>query len=177
MSLVLLVSMASAAAASQGGLNEEASIEGTGVESVLHPSAASAGDIFEVSVWLNEESASNVSTVTWVTQVCINSGICYPPETHSMTDEGDVWEGAIVPEETVTYVNWKIEIEWEDGNTTSIPENGFGWKVWSDCWYDNGTWGGDSTGCQSDDSSFTPGFATSLTIASIFLATLVIRRE
>ena len=177
MSLVLLVSMASAAAASQGGVNEEPSIEGTGLDTVLHPIAASAGEFFEVSVWLNEESASNVSTVTWVTQVCINSGICYSPETHSMTGEGDVWVGAIVPDETVTYVNWKIEIQWEDGNVTSIPENGFGWKVWSDCWYDNGIWGGESTECQEDESSFIPGFASPLAIASISLAALIIRRE
>ena len=177
LSLALLVSIASAAVASQGGVNEEASIEGTGVESVSHPDFASAGDIFEVSIRLNEESASNATSVTWVTQVCINSGICYPPETHSMTDEGDAWGGAIVPEETVTYVNWKIEIEWEDGNTTSIPENGFGWRVWSDCWYENGTWGGVSTECQPDDSSFTTGFATPLAIASMSLAILIIRRE
>jgi|TARA_B100001996_G_scaffold199172_1_gene152461 hypothetical protein len=177
LSLVFLVSIASPAVASQGGVNEEASIEDTGVESVSHPDFASAGEIFEVSVRLNEESASNVTSVRWVTQVCVNSGICYPPETHSMTDEDDAWDGSIVPEETVTYVNWKIEIEWEDGNTTSIPENGFGWRVWSDCWYDNGTWGGASTECQSDDSSFTPGFATHLAIASMSLATLMIRRE
>ena len=177
LSLVFLVSIASAAVASQGGVNEEASIEGTGVESVSYPNVASAGDIFEVTVRINDESASNVTSVTWVTQVCVNSGICYPPETHSMTDEDDAWEGSIVPEETVTYVNWKIEIEWEDGNTTSIPENGFGWRVWSDCWYDNGTWGGASTECHSADSSFTPGFATHLAIASMSLATLMIRRE
>ena len=177
LSLVFLVSIASPAVASQGGVNEEASIEDTGVESVSHPDFASAGEIFEVSVRLNEESASNVTSVTWVTQVCVNSGICYPPETHSMTDEDDAWDGSIVPEETVTYVNWKIEIEWEDGNTTSIPENGFGWRVWSDCWYDNGTWGGATTECQSDDSSFIPGFATPLAIASLSLATLMIRRE
>ena len=177
LSLVFLVSIASAAVASQGGVNEEASIEGTGVESVSYPNVASAGDIFEVTVRINDESASNVTSVTWVTQVCVNSGICYPPETHSMTDEDDAWDGSIVPEETVTYVNWKIEIEWDDGNTTSIPENGFGWMVWSDCWYDNGTWGGATTECQSDDSSFTPGFATPLAIASMSLATLMIRRE
>ena len=177
LSLVFLVSIAPVALASQGGVNEEASIEATGVESVSHPDSASAGEIFEVSVRLNEESASNATSVTWVTQVCVNSGICYPPEAHSMTDESDAWEGSIVPEETVTYVNWKIEIEWDDGNTTSIPENGFGWMVWSDCWYDNGTWGGATTECQSDDSSFIPGFATPLAIASLSLATLMIRRE
>ena len=177
LSLLLLISMVSAASASQGGVNEEASIDGTGIESVVYPSSASAGETFEVRVWLNEESAGNASSVNWVTQVCINSGICYPPETNSLNAEGDFWEGAIVPEETVPYVNWKIEIQWEDGNTTSIPENGFGWKVWSDCWYDNGSWGGESTECQENDSSFIPGFTTTLAIASMSMAILMIRRE
>ena len=177
LALILFVSMSSVTASSEGGVNEEVPLEGTGVESVLYPSAASAGEIFEVSVWLNGESGGNVTTVKWVTQVCINSGICHPPETHTMNGEGDIWEGAIVPEETVTYVNWKIEIQWEDGNTTSIPENGFGWKVWSDCWYDNGSWGGESTECQEGDSSSIPGFATPLAIASISMAALMVWRE
>ena len=179
LSLVLLVSMASAVCASQGGVNEEAPIEGTGIESVSHPDVASAGKIFELSVLLNEEAASNATSVTGVLQVCINSGVCYPPKTiwfHNDT-ESDLWEAAYEVDQTAAYINWKIEIDWEDGNETSIPENGFGWKVWSDCWYDNGTWGGVSTECQPDDSSFTPGFATTLAIASISLATLMIRRE
>ena len=72
LSLVFLVSIASAAVASQGGVNEEASIVGTGVESVSYPNFASAGDIFEVTVRINDESARNVTSVTWVTQVCVN---------------------------------------------------------------------------------------------------------
>ncbi len=177
LTLLLLVSMAHAANASQGGVNEEPSLEGTGVETVLHPIAASAGEFFEVSVSLNDESEGNVSMVNWVTQICINSGICHPPEKHSMEWGGDSWGGTIVPEETVTYVNWNIEIQWEDGNSTSIPENGFGWKVWSDCWYDNGTWGGDSTDCREADSSSIPGFATPLAIVSISMAALMVWRE
>ena len=50
LSLLLLISMVSAASASQGGVNEEASIDGTGIESVVYPSSASAGETFEVSV-------------------------------------------------------------------------------------------------------------------------------
>ncbi len=177
LSLVLLVSVASAAIASQGGVNEEASVEGTGVEVVFHPSVASAGEIFEVTVGLNEESANNVTAVNWVTQVCINSGICYPPETHSMISENDVWKGSIVPEDTVTYVNWKIEIQWEDGNTTSVPETGFGWKIWSDCWYDNGTWGGEMVECQKDDAGFIPGFVAPMAMTTISMAALLNWRE
>jgi len=90
---------------------------------------------------------------------------------------GDSWGGTIVPGETVTYVNWNIEIQWEDGNSTSIPENGFGWKVWSDCWYDNGTWGGDSIDCQEAGSSSIPGFVTPLAIVSISMAALMVWRE
>ena len=178
LSLVLLVSMGPVAIASQGGVNEESSVEGTGVEIVLHPSESSAGKVFEVTVGLNEESADNVTAVSWVTQVCINSGVCYPPETHSMIEySSNEWRGTIVPDDTVTYVNWKIEIQWEDGNTTKVPETGFGWKVWSDCWYDNNTWGGASTECQEDDASFIPGFATPLAITSISMAALMIWRE
>ena len=177
LTLLLLVSLAPSANASQGGVNEEPSLEGTGVETVLHPIAASAGELFEVSVSLNDESEGNVSMVNWVTQICINSGICYPPEKHSMEWGGDSWGGTIVPGETVTYVNWNIEIQWEDGNSTSIPENGFGWKVWSDCWYDNGTWGGDSIDCQEAGSSSIPGFVTPLAIVSISMAALMVWRE
>lgn len=178
LSLVLLVSMGPVAIASQGGVNEESSVEGTGVEIVLHPSESSAGKVFEVTVGLNEESADNVTAVSWVTQVCINSGVCYPPETHSMIEySSNEWRGTIVPDDTVTYVNWKIEIQWEDGNTTRVPETGFGWKVWSDCWYDNNTWGGASTECQEDDAGFIPGFATPLAITSISMAALMIWRE
>ena len=178
LSVVLLVSMAFTAIASQGGVNEETSVEGTGVEVVLHPSDASAGDVFEVTVGLDEESANNVTSVSWVTQVCINSGVCHPPETHSMSEySGSEWRGTIVPEDTVTYVNWNIEIQWNNGNTTKVPETGFGWKVWSDCWYDNGTWGGDSTECQEEDTGFIPGFVTPLAMASISIAALMVWRE
>lgn len=178
LSLVLLVSMGSTAIASQGGVNEEASVDGTGVETVLHPGESSAGEVFEVTVGLNDESSNNVTVVSWITQVCINSGVCYPPETNSMIEHSSTeWRGTIVPEDTVTYVNWKIEIQWEDGNTTSVPETGFGWKVWSDCWYDNGTWGGSSTECQEEASDFIPGFAAPLVMASISMAALMIWRE
>ena len=76
-----------------------------------------------------------------------------------------------------SYINWKFIIEMEDGSESQVPDVGFGWKVWSDCWYENGTWGGDSTKCQPDDSSSIPGFEATLAIASISLATLMIRRE
>ena len=178
LSLILLVLMASGVVASQGGVNEEASVEGTGVEVVLYPSEASAGENFEVTISLDEESANNATGINWITQVCINSGVCYPPETHAMTElSSSEWKGTIVPDDTVTYVNWKIEIQWGNGNATSVPETGFGWKVWSDCWYDNGTWGGDSTECREDNAGFIPGFAIPLAMTSISMAALMTWRE
>jgi hypothetical protein len=174
----MLVSMVSPAVASQGGVNEESSVEGTEIEGVFFPIQSSAGEPFEVTVNLKDEAAGNGTAVSWITQVCINSGVCYPPENHAMSEFSDgEWRGTIVPGDTVTYVNWKIEIQWEDGNTTSVPETGFGWKVWSDCWYDNGSWGGASTDCQNDGGSFIPGFASPIAMASLSMAALMIRRE
>ena len=165
-------------ASAEGGVNEGTSLEGTDLKSHSYQNEVSAGVPFEVTVTVKEESADNVTSVSWITQECVNSGICYPPETREMTSnaEGE-WSGAIVPEETVSYLNWRIEVSWEDGNTTSFPESGFGWKVWSDCWYDNGTWGGKSTSCQEGGLGSVPGFSASIALTSAAMAVLMGRRD
>ena len=57
------------------------------------------------------------------------------------------------------------------------PDSGFGWKVWSDCWFDNGTWGGPSTDCQEEDGGFLPGFAAPAAVAGLAMAALMARRD
>ncbi|MBL11662.1 MAG: hypothetical protein CMB46_02480 [Euryarchaeota archaeon] len=167
--------------AGESGVNEETSIEGTDIRDISYPDEASAGDSFELTVVLSDEASENGTTVSWVTQVCINSGVCYPPETHSMAldEEGVAW-GAIVPDDTVTYVNWRVEMNWEDGNTTSVPETGFGWKVWSDCWYDNEEWGGSDQECvdnRGSDSDRLPGFGVAASLMAVLTAGLMGRRD
>ena len=55
--------------------------------------------------------------------------MCYPPETYSLTDTGNgFWDGSIVPEEDLSYINWRIELHYENGNESSVPAEGFGWR-------------------------------------------------
>jgi|TARA_B100001996_G_scaffold382664_1_gene375147 hypothetical protein len=177
---ILLVSMLalSVSGAGEGGVNEETSIQGTDIQEIGYSNEAYAGEPFVLTILLNDGANMNGTEVNWVTQVCINSGICYPPETHAMTwDEEEMnWKDSIVPEDTATYVNWRVEINWEDGNTTSIPESGFGWKVWSDCWYDGSNWGGNDSSCWPGEDRI-PGFVAPLTLAAIGIAGLMIRRD
>ena len=64
----------------------------------------------------------------------------------------------------------------EDGSSIDVPEQGFGWKHWSNCWWDNGTWGGTETHCQEDEGGL-PGFAAPAAAAAIAMAALMARRD
>ena len=64
-------------------------------------------------------------------------------------------------------------------NETRIPDNGWGWTVWSDCWFDGGEWGGDN--CPNDEveeeeESFLPALGIIATTGAMMIAA-VIRRD
>ena len=167
--------------ASQGGVNESISLEGTSIETLHYDevlrTSNGTSDSTDYSVILLMDDDSNISNIRWITQVCINSGICYPPqETHM--DRGDDGEfvGKLDTEPGYSYINWKFILEAEDGSESLVPEVGFGWKVWSDCWFDNGTWGGSETSCKDDDGMI-PGFTISLAIVSVGMAALMLGRD
>tara|TARA_Y100001960_G_C14766063_1_gene877041 strand:+ start:58 stop:606 length:549 start_codon:yes stop_codon:yes gene_type:complete len=175
--VVVSILAVSPGTAAESGVNEQFALEGTDIDSVEFQSVAPAGESFSISVHLSEEARENGTTVGWITQVCINSGVCYAPETHSLeSEDGSIWTGAIVPDETVTYVNWKFVLQHEGESQTDVPETGFGWKVWSDCWHDNGTWGGSSTECQ-EERGILPGFSVSAAVFSTSMAALMARRD
>ena len=179
-SVILAVILLLPLAAAEGGVNEAAETGGTAVASVETADVALRGEDFGITVTLDDEAASNGTTVGWTTQICINSGVCYPPETSGLTDsqlDGSTWEGSVLLDDTGAYVNWRIELNWTDGSTQTVPEVGFGWKVWSDCWWDNGTWGGQSTDCQEEDGDGLPGFAAPAAVAAIAMAALMARRD
>ena len=121
--LVCLVSLP--VSASQGGVNESISLEGTSIE-MLHynevmRTSNGTSDSADYSVILLMDDDSNISNIRWITQVCINSGICYPPqETHM--DRGDDGEfvGKLDTEPGYSYINWKFIIETENGSESNI---------------------------------------------------------
>jgi hypothetical protein len=73
-------------------------------------------------------------------------------------------------------LNWRIDQVDNNDSVTRVPETGFGWKIWSDCWYDGEEWGGNDTSCMTEDDESLPGFILSLTLSSIIIAALIVQR-
>jgi hypothetical protein len=175
----------------EGGTNESTALDGTSLVSVETVDTAAANQDFSITVELDADAASNGTQVGWTTQICINSGVCYAPETTALSPDSDgrLWTGSIVMDDESSYVNWRIELKWPDGNSSSVPETGFGWKVWSTCWYDvdSEQWGGDAAlddGCageplggEQEDEGWLPGFGGALAAASMAMAAFMARRD
>ncbi len=175
--LSLLILVPTLVVAAEGGVNEESSLVGTDIDGISHEIITTGGVPFDISVRLSEEAGQNGTTVDWVTQICINSGVCHPPASQPLEkDESGNWTGTVIPDESATYLNWRFVLNYEDESKSIIPESGWGWKVWSDCWYDNGTWGGISTECQEDDESL-PWISVPLLGTSMAMAALMSRRN
>ena len=174
--VVCLVSLP--VSASQGGMNESISLEGTGIEALQYEEVMrtnNGSSDYDVIILMDDDS--NISNISWITQVCINSGVCHPPqESHMERGDNGEFVGNLDTEPGYSYVNWKFIVEMENGSESHIPDVGFGWRVWSDCWFDNGTWGGSETYCQEDDDSL-PGFTVSMVVASTVMAALMARRD
>jgi len=129
-------------------------------------------------MYVTVNPGSNVTSVQWITQICINTGVCYPPEMNDMVPvDNDSYTATVDVNETASYINWKYILHSEDGSEASVPDTGFGWKVWSVCWWDNGTWGGSTTDCQDEDEDGLPGFAAPAAVAAIAMAALMARRD
>ncbi len=175
---VLVLSMALVWA--EGGANESTALDGTSLISVVTADAAAANEDFDIIVELDADAASNGTDVGWTTQICINSGVCYPPETVALSPDSDgrLWTGSITVDDEASYVNWRIELYWPEGNNSSVPDTGFGWKVWSTCWYDVGSeqWGGSDAPCQGEEGVL-PGFGATLGAASLAMAAFMARRD
>jgi hypothetical protein len=174
---VLLVSIlaVSFSAVAESGVNESTVFDGTGIASSQYADVIHENGQFDMSLTLDD--GTNVTSMQWITQICINSGVCYPPETNDLgSEDGMIYSATVNVNDTATYINWKFVLHSEDGSEFTVPETGFGWKVWSDCWWDNGTWGGSSTDCQEEDEGL-PGFAAPIAAAAIAMAALMARRD
>jgi hypothetical protein len=168
----------SVSGAGESGVNESTSTEGTQIAYINHASLVQEGGVFDMYVTVNQ--GSNVTSIQWITQICINSGVCYPPEINDMEAvDNDTYTATVDIDYTASYINWKYILHSEDDSQASVPESGFGWKVWSDCWYDNETWGGPSTDCQGVEGvgSLLPGFVAPAAAAAIGMAALMARRD
>ena len=170
MSLALLNS---ASAAGESGVNIDPIIEDTIFSEITYTETTSDLEDWEISLTLNDDALNNNTTFILSTQICVNDGYCLAPEEVELnTADSITFTGKRTTIEDHTYVNWKVEANYTDDNSTEFfPSSGF-YKVWSDCWFDNGTWGGPSTDCQDEDEGFLHGFIAPATVAGLSMAAL-----
>ena len=175
--LAVVVILSSNVMASEGGINEETDLSNTDLESMQYSNIVYAEEEFSISMSLKNET-TNISQINWITQVCINSGICYPPKTIQMSTEDNItWTASVLVDEDATYLNWRVDLVDENETIVKVPETGFGWKIWSYCWYDGKEWGGSDSSCVTEEESDSlPGFIVPMTISSIAIAALIIQR-
>ena len=160
--------------ASEGGVNQDLDIEGTSISAISTPSESSDGVEFDITVTLDQDTANNGTKVSWTWQVCLNSGVCLPPVPENMTssDGGTTWVTSMTPIEDHSYVNYRISLEYADGNSSVYPEAGWGGKVWSDCWVA----GEESGGTDCDGSGGLPGFTMLATVSVLGMMAIAVRR-
>lgn len=160
--------------ASEGGVNKDLDIEGTSISAISTPTASSSGVEFDITVTLDQDAANNGTNVSWTWQVCLNSGVCLAPvpEDLASSDGGTTWVTTMTPVEDHSYVNYRITLEYADGNSSVYPESGWGGKVWSDCWVEGDT----SGGLACDDSGGLPGFTILATVSALGMMAIAARR-
>ncbi|MAN06855.1 MAG: hypothetical protein CL987_02355 [Euryarchaeota archaeon] len=183
------------------GVDTGPEIEGTSIAEIQYSKATNEGDVWEITMKLNEDAAGNNTTIKGESQICINAGSCLAPQYLEFIQNSELyWEASLIAkgldENTApvckeedpnrclhTYVNWKIVLEYNDDETeTLFPESGY-YTSWSTCWFDvdhskNDGWGGDGCpgGQGADDGSSLSALSATLTIGMLVFAA-VFRQE
>ena len=174
MSLALIHS--ASAADMEGGVNVEPVVEDTIFSAITHTETTHDLEDWEISMTLNDASYNNNTTFSLITQICNNDRVCLPPEEATiLTDDNRTFTSAVTTIEDHTYVNWRVKATYtEDNDTTEMfPPSGF-YKTWSDCWLNDGEWGGD--GCPEDaseESDDMSGIGIIATAGAIAIAAII----
>ena len=139
------------ASGDEGGVNVDPVVEQTIFQAINHTDVTTDLGNWEITVTLNNDAFNNNTTLDLITQICNNDGICWPPEYAVITSEDNrTFTSSVTTIENHAYVNWKFEATYSDDNgiTEMFPSSGF-YKTWSDCWINDGEWGG--YGCTDSD--------------------------
>ena len=171
LSLFILMVLPQGIVAAESGKNEQIDVENTPISSISHNDVSVDGVDFKITLNLDNEAAVNGTGVEIWTQICINSGICYDPVWHCEEVDGErcknqltksednvTWEVTVIPDETHTYVNYKVKLVYPDDSNELFSSG----KVWSDCWVY-----GEESGGECGNSIPTVGIVSVVTVALI----------
>jgi hypothetical protein len=138
------------------------------------------GKDWNIEIKMDDDAYENGTIFVITTQICTNDGVCDPPVPHEGVVEDHNYAISIKPKSDHTYVNWRVNAEYENGDEENFPQGDW-FKTWSSCWFNDDAWGGvDSTGdgCKaSDESGILPGFALPTILGSIAMAIAYYRRD
>ncbi|MBT4066993.1 MAG: hypothetical protein HOE76_07240 [Euryarchaeota archaeon] len=174
--LSLMLVNTTSAADVEGGVNVEPVIEETIFNALSHTEITHDLENWEVTMTLNDAAYNNNTTFALITQICNNEGVCLPPEEATLsTVDNRTFTSAVTTIVDHTYVNWRVKATYNSDNdsTEMFPSSGF-YKTWSDCWLEDGEWGGD--GCPESailvdgDSDGLPALGIMATFTAIALA-------
>ena len=178
--LCIVISLAlintASAADMEGGVNVDPVVEDTIFNAITHTETTHDLEDWEITMTLNDAAFSNNTSFVLTTQICNNDGVCLAPEEATLsTDDNRTFASAVTAIEDHTYVNWRVKATYADDNdsTEMFPSSGF-YKTWSDCWLNDGVWGGD--GCSEsailvdEDSDGLPALGIMATFTAIALA-------
>ena len=135
----------------EGGVNVEPVVEETIFNAISHTEVTTDLGDWDITMTLNNDAFNNNTTFDLITQICNNDGVCLPPESAIITSEDNrTFTSSVTTIENHTYVNWRVKATYpnDNGTTEMFPSSGF-YKTWSDCWINDGEWGGD--GCIDSD--------------------------
>lgn len=135
----------------EGGVNIEPVVEETIFDAISHTEVTTDLENWDITMTLNNDAFNNNTTLDLITQICNNDGVCWAPEFAIITSEDNrTFTASVTTIENHAYVNWRIKATYSnDNNTTEMfPSSGF-YKTWSDCWLNDGEWGGDR--CKDSD--------------------------
>ena len=169
---IALLNIASAADV-EGGVNVEPTIEDTIFSDITHTETTTDLEEWEITLTLNDDAFNNNTTFELTTQMCNNDGICLAPTVAEVSStDGKIFTSAVTTIDDHSYVNWRVIATYTDDNdsTEMFPTKGF-YKTWSDCWFNDGEWGGD--GCEdSEEDSVLPAIGVIMTTTAITIAAI-----
>jgi hypothetical protein len=149
--LMLIGTFIPSVAAVKGGEDIEVDVSNSPMMWIEHSTNLPDLSNWVITVKLNSNASDNGTTVKILRQMCTNEGVCFAPEFVDVlsSDENSSWASSWQTIDDHAYVNWKVTLNYTDGEEETWPKSGEYAKAWSDCWYDinNDIWGGE--GCEA----------------------------
>lgn len=173
--ITLLLLLPNVSAENVGGEDIDPEDGETIFESIDHTQRTPDLEKWEISLKLTDDAANNGTTFTLTTQICNNEGTCFPPEERPLTSDDNVtFTSFVTTIDDHSYVNWRIIATYENDDSERFPSSGF-YKTWSNCWYYEGSWGGEGCDSSNGGSEKLPAITAIATMGAILIAAFINR--